>query len=116
MKETVFVRMMRWAKAKGWNQSKVASELGLPAAQNVSNWKTRGVPPEWHAPIARLFGRSVDELIGETQEGPAIAARKWPFPKIDESKVYAMKGDDAVALERAFIVAAANVGLDIKKP
>lgn len=39
----------------------------------------------------------------------------WPFPQIDEAKVYAMKGDDAVALERAFIVAAANVGLDIKK-
>src|SRR5690606_39193590 len=42
-------------------------------------------------------------------------SKEWPFPKIDEAKVYAMSGDDAVALERAFIVAASNVGLDIKK-
>lgn len=47
--------------------------------------------------------------------GPKATVPEWPFPKIDEAKVYAMSGDDAVALERAFIVAASNVGLDIKK-
>lgn len=105
---------MRWAKNKDWNQSALADQLGLPA-ENVSNWKRRGVPPEWHPPLAQLFDRTVDELIGKAEEAPEDKWRRWPYPKIDEAKVYAMKGDDAIALERAFIVAAANVGLDIKK-
>jgi len=67
MKESVFERMKRWGEGEGWNQTEIASRLGL-LPQNVSNWKKRGVPPEWHAPIARLFGRSIDELLGGEPE------------------------------------------------
>lgn len=68
MKESVYERMMRWGRERGWNQTEIANRLGVPSSQNVGNWRLRGVPPDKHLLIARTFGRSVDELLGLVRE------------------------------------------------
>ena len=117
MKESIFERMARWGAARGWNQSEIAANLGLSSPQQISNWKRRGVPPEWHAPIARLFGRSVDELMGLSAETPAddLLQKAWPFRSVDEAKVRNLDEIPLAQLEAAILIAAAQVGLDIKK-
>ena len=113
----MFARIMRWSKSRGWNQSDLASELGL-APQNVSNWKYRDVPPEKYADIARLFGRSVDELLGIVDEktGATLSpSQSWPFDMVDERKVRDLDAKPRAQLEAAILIAAAQVGLDVKK-
>jgi len=61
-------RALAWAKARGWNQSELARQVGA-TPQDITNWKTRGMPPEWHAPVAAVLARSIEELIGRA--GPA---------------------------------------------
>lgn len=56
-------RALAWAREKGWNQTAFASRLGVAPA-NVTNWKSRGLPPEHHKLVADALGRSVDELLG----------------------------------------------------
>lgn len=54
---------LRLAKAKGWNQSAFAAEIGTTSAV-VSNWKSRGMPAEQHGVVATALGISVDQLLG----------------------------------------------------
>lgn len=117
MKESIFERMTRWGADRGWNQSEIAVNLGLSSPQQISNWKRRGVPPEWHAPIARLFGRSVDELMGLVAETSLndLEQKEWPFHSVDEEKVRQLDERPLAQLEAAILIAAAQVGLDIKK-
>lgn len=56
-------RLIAWAKERGWKGAELARRLGVDR-QNISNWKKRGLPAEWLEPAARLFGRSVDSLLG----------------------------------------------------
>lgn len=113
MKETAFDRMIRWGKDRGWNQSAIASHLRV-LPQHISNWKKRGIPPEWYGPIAQLYGRSVDELIGLNGEDRKDAAQ-WPFTSIDENKVRSLDDQQRAKLERAILHSADAVSLDIKK-
>lgn len=115
MKETVFVKMMKWSKDRGWNQSDVASRLGL-LPQHISNWKRRGVPSDRLADISRLFESSIETLLGLDDDRPARTHRPWPFKDVDEAKVRAFTGKpEIIKLEAAILIAAAQVGLDIKK-
>lgn len=73
MDERPIDRALKWARERGWNQSQLAAQLEV-APQHVTNWKTRGMPPEWHEPVARLFGRSIDELMGRpVAPSPSVA-------------------------------------------
>ena len=56
-------RALAWAKQKGWNQSELAVRLGVAPA-NITNWKSRGLPPEQYKAVAVALGRTVDELLG----------------------------------------------------
>lgn len=114
MTETVFARMMRWSTDFGWNQSELASRLGL-LPQHISNWKRRGVPSDRLADISQLLKRSIEELLGITSESPAHYFDHWPFDDVDETKVRDLSRDDCLRLEAAVLIAAAQVGLDIKK-
>lgn len=114
MNESVFKKMMRWAADEGWNQSDLASRLGL-TPQVISNWKRReNVPPEQYPAIAKLFGCSVDDLLNNEQRN-ARRTRLWPYPSIDEDKLRAVRDADASKLEGAILFAAAQLGLDVKK-
>lgn len=69
--EEPIVRALRWAREKGMNQSGFAAHVGC-SPQDITNWKKRGMPAEWHAVVASALGRSVDELLGRVaQESPA---------------------------------------------
>jgi hypothetical protein len=59
---TAIRRALAWSEARGWSQTDLARELRV-SAQVMTNWKTRGLPPAMHLPVARLLGRSVEELV-----------------------------------------------------
>lgn len=68
---------LQWARDAGMNQSAFAGAIGA-TPQDVTNWKKRGMPAEWHAPVAAKFGRRVEELLGlvaTTETSSAQAAR-----------------------------------------
>lgn len=80
--DTPIIRALRMAKAKGWNQSRFAAQLGV-LPQDITNWKARGMPPEWHEPVATKLGCSVDELLGRGRPTPPThPASRWPFGNI----------------------------------
>lgn len=56
------------AKAKGWKQTELADKLGVKT-QNITNWKTRGLPPDKLAVVAEVLGCSVDLLLGRSESG-----------------------------------------------
>lgn len=60
--EEPIVKALRWAREKGMNQSAFADRVGC-TPQDVTNWKKRGMPADWHARVATVLGRSVDELL-----------------------------------------------------
>ncbi|KAA0911858.1 helix-turn-helix domain-containing protein [Pusillimonas sp. ANT_WB101] len=99
------------------NQSAFAARLGV-LPQHVTNWKSRGLPAEQYQPIAEALGRSIDELLGRTPETktPRVKSNAdWPLLSIDESKVRALSDFHRVQLEAAILIAAGQVGLDVKK-
>lgn len=116
MADTVFERALGKARDKGWNQSDLAVRLGL-SPQNVTNWKSRGVPPEKYVALADVLDCSLDELLGRLKyvTGHKPATALWPFESLDESKLRNLELSDASKLEGAIIYAAAQLGLDVKK-
>ncbi|MFT0547840.1 helix-turn-helix domain-containing protein [Allopusillimonas ginsengisoli] len=99
------------------NQSAFAARLGV-LPQHVTNWKNRGLPAEQYQPIAEALGRSVDELLGRTPETetPRMESKEvWPLLSIDESKVRALNDFHRAQLEAAILIAAGQVGLDVRK-
>lgn len=56
-------RVLRLAKARGMNQSKLATEIGV-SPQDITNWKSRGMPAEWLVYAARAVETTTDELLG----------------------------------------------------
>lgn len=60
-------RLIRWMKAADMDQVQLASKLGVEPG-HVTNWKKRGLPAERHAAVARLFHRTIDELVGIVPE------------------------------------------------
>lgn len=47
--------------------------------------------------------------VGDSHELP------WPLPKIDEGKVRSLSGTEVAELQAAIVIAAAQLGLDVKK-
>jgi Predicted transcriptional regulator len=85
MDETPIERVLRWAKERGWSQTRLADEIGASDGR-LSNWKRRGMPPEMHATVARVFGRSIDQLLGasspESAEMSTNVAERGAPPRI----------------------------------
>jgi hypothetical protein len=63
MEDTPIDRALSWARDRGVNQSAFARLIDA-TPQDVTNWKRRGMPAEWHAAVAKAFGRTVDDLLG----------------------------------------------------
>lgn len=57
------------AQRRGWSQTDLADRISSAARpvtkQMMSNWKARGLPAAWHAPIARALGITVEDLLAE---------------------------------------------------
>jgi len=116
MDETVFNRVIRKARDRGWSQSDLAERLSL-SPQNITNWKSRGVPPERYVAIADALNWSLDEMLGRTRYVPGAQAMPaaWPYTELDEEKFRALDAKQAARLEGAILLAAAQLGLDVKK-
>src|SRR5690606_41104274 len=110
MEETVFNRVMRKAREKHWSQSELAKRLDL-LPQHVSNWKTRGVPPERYEAIVDALDCSKDELLGRMTyvAGAGALPSPWPFKDIDEAKVRALDEAKLNQLEAGMIISAAQL-------
>lgn len=65
--EEPIVKALRWAREDGMNQTAFAGLIGC-TPQDITNWKKRGMPAEWHIKVAHALGRSVDELLGHATE------------------------------------------------
>ena len=56
------------AARHGWTQADLAARINsgpkpVVTKQMMTNWKSRGLPAGWHAPLARALGVSVDDLL-----------------------------------------------------
>ncbi|NDZ12071.1 hypothetical protein C7T35_15305 [Variovorax sp. WS11] len=70
MEERPIDRLLHQARTLGMNQTKLAERLGV-SPQDITNWKKRGMPAEWHATAAQAVLESVEWLLG-LQVRPSI--------------------------------------------
>src|SRR6266851_1471022 len=69
-----------------WNQTDFAKAMGV-LPQDVTNWKSRGMPADWLEPVADKLKCSVDLLLGRETKTPGAKSegnvvpisQPWPF-------------------------------------
>ena len=80
---------------------------------------SRPVTEKTVAKIEALHGMSGWFTAGTTRQAKLPTHKQsvvaWAFPKIDENKIQELSSKDLITLEAAILIAAAQVGLDIKK-
>jgi transcriptional regulator with XRE-family HTH domain len=87
MEQRPIDRALTWAKERGWSQSDLARELGV-TPQDITNWKKRGMPPEWYQRTADVLERAVDELLGRKMEPQPTNAEFWKKTAIEAAKAF----------------------------
>lgn len=113
-------------KSRGWETAQQVADVAGVSRSAVAQWLGQG------SKIIHTIGnmQAAENLERETGfralwiakgVGPKHTADKgeptvdWPFPSISESKVRALGPDKVAQLEAALLIAAGQVGLDIKK-
>ncbi len=97
-------RLMQRRKAAGWNQEELAARLGL-SRQSVSKWECGDCLPDTVnlLALARLYGTSVDELLGrevtDNKEAASGAASAEDPALLSASAELPAMADAADALE-----------------
>ena len=76
---------LHWMEQKKWDQKRLAAELGCDT-QNITNWKTRGMPAARFKQVADVFGKSVDELLAAPTDQARVASEKY------EQKIHSLAG------------------------
>ncbi|WP_322997160.1 hypothetical protein [Castellaniella sp.] len=111
--------------ATGWDDARTAVAAGVTRSA-VSQWVGKG------SKLIHTIGDLEAALNLERESGYSalwiakgkgskmadarrIKAEAWPLSEIDEQKVRDLKTGDLCKLEAAILIAAAQVGLDIKK-
>lgn len=113
-------------------QEELAELLGFGQSA-ISQYLNGKIPlnPDAASRFASLMGCGVSAfspaIAGQIQAMAASApgtpatvrpmsarAPKWPFPRIDPAKIGALRGDDAMRLEGAILLAAAQLRIDIE--
>jgi transcriptional regulator with XRE-family HTH domain len=84
MKTRPIDRALKRAKDRGLNQSQLAGLLDVDP-QHITNWKSRGLPPEWHERMADVLDWSLDELLGRPPT--STLSKDWPFPELDIRRI-----------------------------
>lgn len=121
MSKSAIDMVLALAKAKGWKQTELADKIGVKT-QNITNWKTRGLPPEKLAVVAEVLGCSVDLLLGRSESGqsqvglppvahPVILDEFTVVPTINWESLL-----DTVALPDVFKLAAPDTSMAPKVP
>lgn len=88
------------ATRRGWTQADLAARISggpkdVVTKQMLSNWKSRGLPPAWHAPLARALGITVDDLLAgnpakisfDPDNNVSAVRRRAKIPMVDLSDV-----------------------------
>lgn len=74
------------------------------------------------ADFSPLVANEIAQLGGNAGAGAAqgaaapiqITRRRWPFPAIDEEKMRRLSRDDALRIEMAILLAAAQISIDLR--
>jgi transcriptional regulator with XRE-family HTH domain len=68
-------RLRAWREAAGLTQRELARQLGVHHS-NIQFWESGAVPPRSDvlAPMAKLLGVRVEQLLGHEGKRPAVAA------------------------------------------
>lgn len=66
---------LSWARAAGLNQSEFAAKIGA-GAQDITNWKKRGMPTDRYESVANAFNQTVDALLSGSDEQITIWEKK----------------------------------------
>ena len=90
-------------------------------AQAVAGWRRTGRISKTNlAKAAQLIGSAPDFLHDSVslvaREAPVSHRAAWPFDEIDEEAVRALTLADRLRLEGAVLVAATQLGLNIRRP
>lgn len=101
-------------------QSQLGEKLGVTKA-NVSAWENgrHEASLDQLARIAEITNYA-EPLPGMSRSSALLRVvpvdvDRWPFRAVDETKVQGLSDSDRVRLETAILIAAAQVGLDVKK-
>ncbi len=70
---------------------------------------------EWPFGLSQATADSGKQFEASKPLSPSVSAEPWPFAEIDEKKLRSVRGPDAHKLEGAILLAAAQLGLDVKK-
>ncbi|MBV6304904.1 helix-turn-helix domain-containing protein [Candidimonas humi] len=106
------------------NQTDFGDHYGIGTQGMVWQYLSarRGLNIKAAAAFSRGLGVPIDEFsptlatqIEQAAERIETAMNAWPFISIDQSKVRQLDGSRRAQLEAAILIAAAQVGLDIKK-
>lgn len=89
---------LAWAAERGWSDADFARELGVHQA-NITNWKARGMPAGRHEAVAKLFGKTVDDLLA----GTVYPTTSSTPPHAAESNIIALHADDPLPDGMVFI-------------
>ena len=112
------MKMHEWIKAARLSatltQTELAERLGVTKG-NVSAWENarHEASHDQLLKIAQITGTNI-QLPGIAYHAPSAQLR-WPYKEIDEVKFRGLESDQAARLEGAIILAAAQLGLDVKK-
>lgn len=101
-------RALRRARDQGNNQTKFAALIGV-SPQDITNWKARGMPPEWHARVAKALGYTVEELLGEISEVRPFYSGKYPPAEEENDLDFVGRGRQAHKIP---VVGTAKMGSD----
>ncbi|NYT36644.1 helix-turn-helix transcriptional regulator [Pusillimonas soli] len=99
-------------------QSQLGERLGVSKG-NVSAWENghHEASVEQVNRIAEITGYV--ERLTVPASLPSSAGTEmwaqWPFPQVDQNKVRQLDKESAISLQAAILIAAAQVGLDIRK-
>jgi transcriptional regulator with XRE-family HTH domain len=87
MEQRPIDRALMWAKERGWSQSDLAREIGV-TPQDITNWKKRGMPPEWYEKTAEVLERAVDELLGRKAGPQQPSTEQWKKTAQEAAKAF----------------------------
>lgn len=63
-------RVLGWSGAK--TRADLARELEI-SPQALNNWMGRDIPPREYARVAKIYGRSVEVLVGLSEDDPSLS-------------------------------------------
>lgn len=111
------------------SQADIARHFGVKPP-SLADWVKRGTVSKTRLPalwkyFADVVGpehwgmTAAEWPAGLTGENPTTETEApkedWPYPKIDETKIRCVTGTNAARLEGAILLAAAQLGLDVRK-